>query len=133
MEEHQNYSEHKDKILKYLLENEGHPSITKISASLDLDHHLCYFLSEEIEERELIESTGINTREAGKPDKILTIKPSGKIFLKNGGFQAEAKKDKEKKRRETGLKVVDVIHKIITTIVAVRHSGFRLLFHNTSK
>jgi len=123
MEETQNYSEQKDKILKYLLENEGHPSITKISANLDLDHHLCFFLSEKIEERGFIESRGINTREAGKSDKILTLKPSGKIFLKDGGFQAEAKKEKEKSRRETGFKFVDITHKIITTIVAVGTLG----------
>jgi len=107
-----------DQILKYLVSHHGAPSVTKISNELSIDHHLCYTLTERFEERGFVESRATNTKESGKPDKLIILKPEGKVFAKESSFIEEADDLKKAEKRKWGIQVLDIAHQIITILLA---------------
>jgi hypothetical protein len=107
----------KDKVLNHLSNKaNGSETITGLSNLLNYDYDLVCHCLDDLISKSLVDYIGIT---GNRHDKLITINPSGKVFLTSGGF---AKKDL-KIRLTNSWNLIKTIF-VVANSIAILFIGF---------
>ena len=127
-------TEIKDKLLRYLCENENKSTqVSDIAAEINISHDLVFTLTAEFEERGFVRSIETSSKSAFHRDKMVILESKGRVFFNDGGYTQEEKEKKRSVRKEFINTSLDNASKIFAILGVIGTIGFGSYSYTLSK